>query len=67
MVKNLPAMQETWVPSLCQEDPWRRDWLSIPVFMPGEVCEERYLAGYHLWGCNEQDMTERLTLSFTFS
>ena len=21
MVKNLPEMQETWVPSLCQEDP----------------------------------------------
>ena len=21
MVKNLPAMQETWVPSLCWEDP----------------------------------------------
>ena len=21
MVKNLPAMQETWVQSLCQEDP----------------------------------------------
>ena len=21
MVKNLPSIQETWVPSLCQEDP----------------------------------------------
>ena len=24
MVKNLPAMQETWVRSLGQENPWRR-------------------------------------------
>ena len=24
MVKNLPAMQETWVKSLGQEDPWEK-------------------------------------------
>ena len=24
MVKNLPAMQETWVPSLVMKSPWRR-------------------------------------------
>ena len=24
MVKNLPAMQETWAQSLGWEDPWRR-------------------------------------------
>ena len=35
-VKNLPAMQETWVPSLGWEDPWRREWQPTPVFMPGE-------------------------------
>ena len=34
-VKNLPAMQETWVPSLGQEDPWRREWPPTPVFVPG--------------------------------
>ena len=27
MVKTLPAMQETQVRSLGQEDPWRREWL----------------------------------------
>ena len=26
MVKNLPAVKETWVRSLDQEDPWRREW-----------------------------------------
>ena len=35
MVKNLPAIQETWVQSLDQEDPWRRKWQPTPVFMPG--------------------------------
>ena len=25
MVKNLPAMQETWVQSLGQEDPWEKE------------------------------------------
>ena len=36
MVKNLPAMQETQVLSLGQEDPLeRRKWLPTPVFLPG--------------------------------
>ena len=26
MVKNLPAVQETWVQSLSQEDPLRREY-----------------------------------------
>ena len=30
-VKNLPAMQETWVQSLDREDPWRREWLLLRV------------------------------------
>ena len=33
MVKNPPAMQETPVQFLGQEDPWRRDRLPTPVFM----------------------------------
>ena len=36
MVKNLPAMQETWVGSLGWEDPWRRAWQPTPVFLPRE-------------------------------
>ena len=45
LVKNLPAMRETWVPSLGWEDPLgrdqlsRREQLSTPVFWPGEFCE----------------------------
>ena len=33
LVKNLPAMQETLVQFLGQEDPWRRDRLPTPVFL----------------------------------
>ena len=46
MVKNLPIMQETQVQSLGWEDPWRREWLPAPVFLPGEFHEQRSLAGY---------------------
>ena len=28
VIKNLPAVQETWVQSLGQEDPWRMEWLA---------------------------------------
>ena len=63
MVKNLPAMQETWVRSLGWEDPWRREWLPTPVFLPGEFHEQRSLVGYSSRGCKELDMTERLNTS----
>ena len=53
MVKNLPAVWETWVQSLGQEDPWRREWQPIPVFLPGESPGERSLAGYSPWGPKE--------------
>ena len=36
MVKNLPAMQETQVQSLAQEEPWKREWQPIPLFLSGE-------------------------------
>ena len=42
LVKNLPALQETWVWYLGWEDPWvgkipwRKERLPIPVFWPGE-------------------------------
>ena len=45
-VKNLPAMQETQVQSLGQEDPWRKAWQLTLVFLPGESHGQRSLAGY---------------------
>ena len=58
MVKNPPAMQETWVQSLGQEDLWSRAQQPIPVFLPGESHGQRNLAGYSPWGHKESDMTE---------
>ena len=36
MVKNLSAMQGTWVQSLGWEDPLEKRTLPTPVFWPGE-------------------------------
>ena len=36
MIKNLPAMWETWVRTLGWEDPWRGAGQPTPMFLPGE-------------------------------
>ena len=36
MVKNLPAMQETQVQSLGQDNPLEKGMATTPVFLPGE-------------------------------
>ena len=45
MVKNLPAMQETQVQSLGQEEPLEKGMASTPVFLPGESHRQRNLVG----------------------
>ena len=47
MVKNPPAMQETWVRSLGREDPLER--LPTPVFWPGG-----FHGLYSPWGAKSQ-------------
>ena len=67
MVKNLPANAgdikrhafDPWV----RKNPWRREWLPTPVFLPREFYGQRSLAGYSPWGCEQSDTTEQLTLS----
>ena len=61
MVKNLPAVQETWVQFLDQEDPWRRERQPTPVFLPGEFYGQRSLVGYSPWDRRKPDTTERIT------
>ena len=53
LVKNLLAMQETWVRSLGLEDRWRRKRLPTPVLWPGE-----FHGQCSLWGHKGSDMTE---------
>ena len=50
MVKNLPAVWETWVRSLVRKIPWRRKWQPTPGFLPGESYGQRSLMGYSPWG-----------------
>ena len=57
MVKNLPAMKETWIQSLGQENLLEKGMATL-VFLPGEFHGMRSLAGYSPWGCRESDMTE---------
>ena len=62
MVKNMPAIQETWVRSLGWGDPWRRAWQPILVFLPGEFHGWSSLVGYSPRGHKESDTTEQLSL-----
>ena len=41
--------------------PWRRQWLSIPVFLPGKSHQQGNLGVYSLWGHKELATTEWLT------
>ena len=60
MVKNLPAMRETWVLSLDQEDSLEKGMAthSSPVFWSGESHGQRNLVGFSPWDRRELDMTE---------
>ena len=55
-VENLPALQETWVPSLGWEDHLEKELLTHASFL-----------AYSPWGRKESDMTEPLTLSLFIS
>ena len=56
LVKNPPAMQETWVRSLGWEDPLERKMPPTPGFWPGE-----FHGLYSPWGCKESDTTEQFS------
>ena len=58
MVKNLPAMWETRVRALGQEDLLVKGMVLAPLFLPGKAHGQRSLMGYSPWGHKEVDMTE---------
>ena len=58
VVKTLPAMQETQVRSLGQEDPLEEGMATHSSTLAGESHGQRSLAGYSPQGCKELDMTE---------
>ena len=59
LVKNPPAMRETWVQFLGWEDPLEKGKAthsSIPAWR---------IPLYSPWGCKESDTTERLSLIYS--
>ena len=59
-VHGVAKSRHDWVTSLSLFTfmHWRRKWQPTPVFLPGESQGQRSLAGCHLWGRTESDMTE---------
>ena len=58
MVKNLPAMWETCVPSLGQEDPLEKGMATHSSILAGEFHRQRSLAGYSPRDFKESDRAE---------
>ena len=61
LVKNPPAMGETWFQSWVGKIPWRRGSLPTPVVWPGEFHGLHSPQGY-----KESDKTKQLSLHVTF-
>ena len=58
-VKNLPAVQVTWVQSLGWEDPLEKEMATHSSgFLPRKFHGKRSLEGYSPWGSKESDSTE---------
>ena len=58
MLKNLPELQETWVPSLGWGDALEKGMATHSRILAGEFHGQRNLEGYSPWSCNELHMTE---------
>ena len=59
MIKNLPAMQETWVQSLGQEDPLEKRMATHTSILAWPIPQKR-LVSYSPWGHKELGTTEQL-------
>ena len=59
MVKNLPAMSETWVLFLDQEDPLQQGMTTNSSILAWKIPRTEEPNGLHnIWGHKELDMTE---------
>ena len=58
MVKNLPAMQEAWVPSLGWEDSLEKEMATQASTLAWKIQRKRSPVGYSSWGRRESDTTE---------
>ena len=53
LVKNLTAMQKTWVQYLGWEDLLEKEMATLSSILAWETHEQRSLADYSPWGCKE--------------
>ena len=67
MAKRLPAVRETQVRSLGQEDPLEKEMATTPVPLPRKSQGRGSLVGHSPWGRRESDTTERLHFSFFYA
>ena len=58
MVKNLMQFRKPGFDLWVVKVSWRREWLPIPVFLPGESHGQRSMVGYSPWGLKKSDTTE---------
>ena len=65
MVKNMPAMQQTWVRSVGQDGPLENERGTALVFFPEEFDGHRSLVSYSPWDSKESDMNGQLTFSLS--
>ena len=69
IVKNLPAMQETWILSLGQEDPPEKGMVTHSSILAWRIPWTEKPGGLRSMGVEKSltDKTERLTLSLLFT
>ena len=63
VVKNLPAMQETWLQFLGQEDPREKGTATHSSILAGRIPWTEKPGGLQSMGVTESDMTERLSIA----
>ena len=59
-LKHLPAMWETWVRSLGQEDPLEKEMATHSSVLAWRIQWKEESGGLQSRGCKESDTTERL-------
>ena len=62
MVRNPPAMQETWVRLLGWEDPLEKGMATCSSILAWGIPWIEEPGGYSPWGHKESDMTEQLSI-----
>ena len=67
MVKNLPAMQETQVQSLGQEDPLKKEMATHASILVWRIPWTEDPCGLQFMGRKESDTTEQLTFLWCLS